>query len=139
MKFAHTMIRVKELDRSLDFFITKLGLIETRRYENPQGKFTLVFIATAPGEPEIELTYNWGMEDEYTHGRNFGHIAFVVDDIFATCERLMSLGVEILRPPRDGHLAFIKSPDNQSIELLQKGEPKKPISPWTEMENCGTW
>lgn len=139
MKFLHTMIRVKDLDRALDFFINKLGLVETRRYENQAGKFTLVFIATAKGEPEIELTYNWDMSEEYTFGRNFGHIAFQVDDIYETCERLMKAGVTILRPPRDGHLAFIKSPDNQPIELLQKGESKKPQSPWAEMQNLGSW
>lgn len=139
MKYLHTMLRVKDLERALDFFVTKLGLIETRRHENPAGKFTLVFLATAPGEPEIELTYNWGMAEEYTFGRNFGHIAFQVEDIYETCERLMKSGVTILRPPRDGHMAFVKSPDNQSIELLQKGEPKKPLSPWKEMENTGSW
>lgn len=139
MKYLHTMLRVKDLERALDFFVTKLGLVETRRHENPAGKFTLVFLATAPGEPEIELTYNWGMAEEYTFGRNFGHIAFQVDDIYETCERLMNSGVTILRPPRDGHMAFVKSPDNQSIEILQKGEPKKPMSPWKEMENTGSW
>lgn len=139
MKYLHTMLRVKDLERALDFFVTKLGLVETRRLENPAGKFTLVFLATAPGEPEIELTYNWGMAEEYTFGRNFGHIAFQVDDIYETCERLMNSGVTILRPPRDGHMAFVKSPDNQSIEILQKGEPKKPMSPWKEMENTGSW
>lgn len=143
MKFLHTMLRVKNLDRALDFFVTKLGLIETRRKENAAGKFTLVFLATAPGEPEIELTYNWDFEkesgEEYTFGRNFGHVAFEVDDIYATCERLMKAGVTINRPPRDGYMAFIKSPDNHSIELLQKGSPLKASSPWTEMENVGTW
>lgn len=139
MKFLHTMIRVKDLDRALDFFVNKLGLIETRRSENANGKFTLVFLATAIGEPEIELTFNWGMEEEYTFGRNFGHIAFQVDDIYLTCEKLMKSGVKILRPPRDGYMAFIKSPDNQSIELLQKGGAKAPMSPWIEMENSGSW
>ncbi len=139
MKFLHTMIRVKDLDRSLDFFVNKLGLVETRRYENESGKFTLVFLATAKGEPEIELTYNWDQVEEYTFGRNFGHIAFLVDNIYDTCDRLMKNGVQILRPPRDGHMAFIKSPDNQSIELLQAKESLPPQSPWTDMPNQGTW
>lgn len=139
MKFLHTMLRVKDLDRALDFFVNKLGLVETRRNEYPSGKFTLVFLATAPGEPEIELTYNWGQEEEYTYGRNFGHLAFQVENIYETCDRLMKQGVVINRPPRDGHMAFIKSPDNQSVELLQKGSPLPPQSPWKEMENTGTW
>lgn len=139
MKYLHTMLRVKDLERALDFFVTKLGLVETKRMENEAGRFTLVFLATAPGEPEIELTYNWGFAEEYTFGRNFGHIAFQVDDIYATCDRLMKAGVTILRPPRDGYMAFIKSPDNQSVELLQKGTPLPPQSPWSEMQNTGTW
>lgn len=139
MKFYHTMIRVKDLDRALDFFINKLGLIETRRKEVPAGKFTLVFLATAIGEPEIELTYNWDQVEEYTFGRNFGHLAFGVKNIYETCERLMQAGIVINRPPRDGHMAFIKSPDNQSIELLQIGEALPPMSPWKEMENTGSW
>lgn len=139
MKFLHTMLRVKDLNRALDFFVNKLGLVETRRNEYPSGKFTLVFLATAPGEPEIELTYNWGQEEEYTYGRNFGHLAFQVENIYETCDRLMKQGVVINRPPRDGHMAFIKSPDNQSVELLQKGSPLPPQSPWKEMENTGTW
>ena len=139
MKFLHTMIRAKDLDRSLDFFVNKLGLVETRRYENESGKFTLVFLATAKGEPEIELTYNWDQVEEYTFGRNFGHIAFLVDNIYDTCDRLMKNGVQILRPPRDGHMAFIKSPDNQSIELLQAKESLPPQSPWTDMPNQGSW
>lgn len=139
MRFLHTMLRVKDLDRSLDFFINKLGLVEIRRKENQAGKFTLVFLATAPGEPEIELTYNWGEDQEYSYGRNFGHLAFEVDNIYATCERLMKAGMIINRPPRDGYMAFIKSPDNQSIELLQKGSPLPEQSPWVEMANTGTW
>lgn len=139
MKFLHTMLRVKDLDRALDFFVNKLGLIEVKRGEYPAGKFTLVYLATAKGEPEVELTYNWGQEDEYTFGRNFGHLAFQVDNIYETCERLMKAGVTINRPPRDGYMAFIKSPDNQSIELLQKGQPLPPQAPWTEMENIGSW
>lgn len=143
MKFLHTMLRVKDLDRALDFFVNKLGLIEIKRNDYPAGKFSLVFLATAKGEAEIELTHNWGTEvvsePEYTYGRNFGHLAFQVDNIYETCERLMSKGVVIHRPPRDGYMAFIKSPDNQSVELLQKGDPLPPKSPWKEMENSGTW
>jgi lactoylglutathione lyase len=133
------MLRVKNLDRALDFFVNKLGLIETRRNEYPAGKFTLVFLATAPDAPEIELTYNWGMEEEYSFGRNFGHVAFAVENIYKTCDRLLNAGVIINRPPRDGRMAFIKSPDNHSIELLQMGEALTPQSPWIEMENIGTW
>ena len=139
MKYLHTMIRVKDLERALDFFVEKLGLVETRRHEVPEGKFTLVFLATAQGEPEVELTYNWGQEDEYTFGRNFGHLAYAVDDINKKCSELMEKGVEILRPPRDGRMAFIKSPDNISVELLQKGEALTPCEPWISMENKGTW
>lgn len=139
MKFLHTMLRVRDLDRALDFFINKLGLIETRRNEYPAGRFTLVFLATAHGEPEVELTFNWDQTEEYTFGRNFGHLAFQVDNIYDTCDRLMKAGIVIHRPPRDGHMAFIKSPDNQSIELLQKGTPLPPASPWKEMENTGSW
>jgi len=139
MKYLHTMLRVKDLDRALDFFINKLGLVETRRKENQAGKFTLVFLSTAPGEPEIELTHNWGEEQEYSFGRNFGHLAFEVDDIYDTCSKLMNSGIVINRPPRDGYMAFVKSPDNQSIELLQKGSPLPARSPWNEMENKGSW
>ncbi|MDD4974559.1 MAG: VOC family protein [Bacteriovorax sp.] len=139
MKFLHTMLRVKELERALDFFVNKLGLIETHRQDHPAGKFTLVFLATETGAPEVELTYNWDTHEEYTYGRNFGHLAFGVDNIYETCERLMKAGVTINRPPRDGHMAFVKSPDNQSIELLQIGSPLDPQSPWNEMENIGTW
>lgn len=139
MKFLHTMLRVKNLDRALDFFVNKLGLVEIKRNDYPAGKFTLVFLATAQGEPEIELTYNWGVEEDYTFGRNFGHLAFEVDDIYETCERLMKAGVTINRPPRDGHMAFVKSPDNQSVELLQKGKALAPQAPWSEMENVGSW
>jgi lactoylglutathione lyase len=139
MKFLHTMLRVKDLDRALDFYINKLGLIEIKRNEYPAGKFTLIFLATAKGEPEIELTYNWGMEEEYSTGRNFGHLAFQVENIYETCEKLMKAGVIINRPPRDGYMAFVKSPDNHSIELLQKGEPLRPSAPWNAMENIGQW
>jgi len=133
------MLRVKDLDRALDFYVGKLGLKEIRRKEVPQGKFTLVFLATAPGEPEIELTYNWDQKEEYSEGRNFGHLAFLVDDIYATCDNLQKSGVIINRPPRDGYMAFIRSPDGQSVELLQKGEALPPKAPWNEMQNTGAW
>ncbi len=139
MQFLHTMLRVKDLALALDFFINKLGLIEVKRQDYPAGKFTLVFLATKVGGPEIELTHNWGYEEEYSAGRNFGHLAFGVENIYQTCEKLMQAGVVINRPPRDGYMAFVKSPDNQSIELLQIGEKLLPQSPWTEMENIGSW
>lgn len=139
MKYLHTMLRVGNLDASLDFFVTKLGLTETRRIENAPGRFTLIFLA-APESPEaeIELTYNWD-EHEYSGGRNFGHLAFAVDDIYALCERLMNAGVTINRPPRDGRMAFVRSPDLHSIELLQKGKALPPKEPWTSMPNTGSW
>lgn len=133
------MIRVKDLEKALDFFVNKLGLIETRRHEVPEGKFTLIFLATEKGEPEVELTWNWDQKDDYTSGRNFGHLAYAVDDIHKICSELMDKGVEILRPPRDGRMAFIKSPDGISVELLQKGESLTPIEPWISMENTGSW
>lgn len=138
MKYLHTMLRVGDLDAALDFFVAKLGLTETRRAENAAGRFTLVFLA-APESPEaeIELTYNWD-EREYTGGRNFGHLAFAVDDIYATCERLQNAGVTINRPPRDGHMAFVRTPDNISIELLQDGS-LPPQEPWASMPNTGHW
>jgi lactoylglutathione lyase len=139
MKFLHTMVRVHNLEQSLDFFINKLGLIETNRTEVPAGKFTLIFLATEIGGPEIELTYNWGSEEKYTIGRNFGHLAFEVEDIYQTCQQLHDAGIVINRPPRDGHMAFVKSPDNISIELLQKGQALIPKEPWLSMENSGTW
>lgn len=139
MKYLHTMLRVGNLDAAIDFFVNKLGLKETRRFENQGGRFTLVFLS-APESPEaeIELTYNWD-EHEYTGGRNFGHLAFAVDDIYATCERLMKAGVTISRPPRDGRMAFVRSPDQISIEFLQKGKALEPKEPWTSMPNTGTW
>ncbi|MFZ9002357.1 MAG: VOC family protein, partial [Bacteriovoracaceae bacterium] len=130
MKFLHTMIRVKDLDRALDFFVNKLGLIEVRRKEVPQGKFTLVFLKSSESEAEIELTYNWEQEQEYSVGRNFGHLAFSVDNIYETCLRLQQQGITILRPPRDGYMAFVKSPDNISVELLQKGDSLPVQEPW---------
>ena len=139
MKFLHTMVRIHDLEQSLDFYINKLGLIETKRIEVPAGKFTLIFLATEHGGPEIELTYNWGSEEEYSVGRNFGHLAFEVEDIYQTCQRLQDGGIVINRPPRDGHMAFVKSPDNISIELLQKGQALAPKEPWLSMENSGTW
>ncbi|ABS69393.1 VOC family protein [Xanthobacter versatilis] len=140
MRFLHTMVRVTDIDQSLDFYCNKLGLKEVRRKEVPQGRYTLVFLA-APGQAdvaEIELTYNWDPEP-YGEGRNFGHLAFEVEDIYATCERLMAGGVTINRPPRDGYMAFVRSPDNVSVELLQKGGPKAPAEPWASMANTGKW
>ncbi len=139
MKFLHTMVRVNDVDKSLEFYIKQLGLVETRRVDVPEGKFTLIFLATKPGAAEIELTHNWNSEEAYSVGRNFGHLAFEVDDIYALCEKLMAQGVTINRPPRCGHMAFIKSPDNVSIELLQKGERLAPQEPWISMENSGSW
>jgi lactoylglutathione lyase len=139
MKYLHTMIRISDVEASLNFFVGKLGLTETRRAENAAGRFTLIFLA-APESPEaeIELTYNWD-EHEYAGGRNFGHLAFAVDDIYETCERLMKGGVVINRPPRDGRMAFVRSPDNISIELLQKGKALGPKEPWSTMPNIGSW
>ena len=139
MKYLHTMVRVTDIDKSLDFYVNKLGLRELSRYDNEKGRFTLVFLA-APGDEEaqVELTYNWDPE-VYTGGRNFGHLAYEVDDIYALCQRLMDGGVTINRPPRDGHMAFVRSPDNISIELLQKGAAKPPQEPWKSMPNTGTW
>ncbi|MCH8943981.1 MAG: VOC family protein [Proteobacteria bacterium] len=139
MKYLHTMVRVNNLDTSLDFYCNKLGLQELRRYDNEQGRFTLVFLA-APGDEDaqVELTHNWDPE-EYTEGRNFGHLAYQVDDIYALCQKLMDEGVTICRPPRDGHMAFVRSPDNISIELLQKGEPLAPQEPWVSMQSTGHW
>lgn len=139
MKYLHTMVRVSNLDQSLDFYCGKLGLREIRRYDNPQSRYTLVFVA-APGDESafIELTYNWDAET-YSGGRNFGHIAYEVDDIYATCTRLMQAGVTISRPPRDGRMAFVRSPDQISIELLQKGKALPPQEPWISMPNTGQW
>jgi lactoylglutathione lyase len=139
MKFLHTMVRIDDLEKSLEFYINHLGLIETKRVDVPKGKFSLIFLATEVGGPEIELTHNWGSEEDYTGGRNFGHLAFEVEDIYNTCEKLMDAGVVINRPPRDGHMAFIKSPDGISIELLQKDDSLAPQEPWLSMENQGSW
>lgn len=139
MKYLHTMVRVTDIDASLDFYCGKLGLEEVRRTESEQGRFTLVFLAP-PGqrEAQVELTYNWDPE-AYGEGRNFGHLAYEVDDIYALCQSLKEKGVVINRPPRDGRMAFIRSPDNISIELLQKGGAKEPAEPWTSMDNVGKW
>jgi lactoylglutathione lyase len=139
MKFLHTMVRIDDLEKSLEFYINHLGLIETKRVDVPKGKFSLIFLATEVGGPEIELTHNWGSEEDYTGGRNFGHLAFEVEDIYNTCEKLMDAGVVINRPPRDGHMAFVKSPDGISIELLQKDDSLAPQEPWLSMENQGSW
>lgn len=139
MKFLHTMVRVKDLEQSLDFYVNKLGLKELRRKEVPAGKFTLIFLATEEGAAELELTYNWDSDEVYDSGRNFGHLAYEVDDIYQTCQKLMDAGVTINRPPRCGYMAFIKSPDGVSIELLQKNEPLSVQEPWQSMENIGSW
>ena len=146
MEYLHTMVRVADLDRSLDFYCNKLGLVEVRRTDNEKGRYTLVFLA-APDDverardskaPLVELTYNWD-EHEYQGGRNFGHLAYRVDDIYETCRKLMEAGVTINRPPRDGYMAFVRSPDDISIELLQRGEAKAPAEPWASMPNTGVW
>ena len=146
MRYLHTMVRVSDIDASLDFYCNKLGMVETRRTEVPAGRFTLIFLAAPEDEdgavsrraPELELTYNWDPE-EYGEGRNFGHLAFEVDDIYATCARLQEGGVTINRPPRDGRMAFVRSPDNISIEFLQKGKALEPQEPWLSMPNTGKW
>ncbi|ANF56965.1 VOC family protein [Halotalea alkalilenta] len=146
MQYLHTMVRVKDIDASLAFYCDLLGLEEVRRKENEKGRFTLVFLA-APSDlessselqaPELELTYNWDPE-EYQGGRNFGHLAYRVDDIYALCQKFLDAGVVVNRPPRDGHMAFVRSPDGISIELLQRGEPLAPAEPWASMENTGSW
>lgn len=140
MKYLHTMIRVHDLDATLRFFCEGLGLRETRRLENAAGKFTLVFLAAdETPDAEIELTHNWGSDEDYGSARNFGHLAFRVDDIYATCAHLAAMGVTINRPPRDGHMAFVRSPDLISIELLQKGAHLAPAEPWASMPNNGSW
>ena len=139
MKYLHTMVRVSDLEESLAFYCDKLGLAELRRFENENGRFTLVFLA-APGDDEaqVELTYNWDAE-EYAGGRNFGHLAYAVADVYAVCRRLMDAGVTINRPPRDGRMAFVRSPDGISIELLQEGEALAAAEPWASMKNSGEW
>ena len=146
MQYLHTMVRVGNIEKALDFYVNKFGLVETRRVDNEKGRFTLIFLA-APGDlelaknrnaPLIELTYNWD-EHDYQGGRNFGHLAYRVDDIYEQCEKLQKQGVVINRPPRDGYMAFIRSPDGISIELLQKGEPLPVKEPWSSMANVGVW
>ena len=146
MRYIHTMVRIKDIDESLDFYCTKLGLVETRRMDYEAGRFTLIFLA-APKDlewaietksSELELTYNWDPET-YDEGRNFGHLAYKVDDIYATCQRLMDAGITINRPPRDGRMAFVRSPDNISIELIQEGDALAAAEPWASMENTGHW
>ncbi len=151
MEYLHTMVRVKDLDKSIDFYCNKLGLVEVNRFDVEAGRFTLVFLAAKGDEararerkaPTIELTYNWpdenGKTEDYDEGRNFGHLAFRVDHIYETCQALMDTGVVINRPPRDGYMAFIRSPDNISIELLQRGDKLPPQEPWASMENTGAW
>lgn len=146
MKYLHSMLRVKDLELSLDFYCNKLGMVEISRYDNEGGKFTLIFLAASEDvaaarenkAPVIELTYNWDTED-YPKGRNFGHLAYRVENIYQTCQQLVDAGVTINRPPRDGYMAFIKSPDEISIELLQAGEPLAPAEPWKSMQNIGDW
>lgn len=139
MKYLHTMVRVTDIEKSLDFYCKQLGLVELKRYESEQGRFTLIFLA-APGnhDAQVELTYNWDPE-EYDEGRNFGHLAYQVDNIYEICQKLMDAGVTINRPPRDGHMAFVRSPDNISIELLQKGEALPTKEPWASMPSVGHW
>ena len=151
MEYLHSMVRIKNIDETLDFFINKLGFVETNRMENEQGRFTLIFLAASNdaqkakenSTPLLELTYNWpdkdGKTEDYDKGRNFGHLAYRVDNIYETCQKLLDAGVVINRPPRDGHMAFIKTPDDISIELLQKGEALTPQEPWLSMENSGSW
>ncbi len=139
MRYLHSMIRVCDLEAALAFFVDQLGLVQTRRKDHTKGRFTLVFLATEPGAPEIELTHNWDQEDAYSTGRNFGHLAYEVDNVYELCAKLQSQGVKILRPPRDGRMAFVRSPDQISIELLQKGEPLPPQEPWVSMPSSGEW
>ena len=142
MRYLHTMVRVRDLPAALKFFCEGLGLSEIRRRDSEKGRFTLVFLGQPDGEsdtPQIELTHNWDQTDAYTHGRNFGHVAYEVDDIYAACQRFADLGYPISRPPRDGRMAFIRSPDAVSVELLQKGGSLEPKEPWTSMPNVGEW
>ncbi|MGR3364115.1 MAG: VOC family protein [Maritimibacter harenae] len=147
MRYVHTMIRVTDLEESLDFWVNKVGMVEIRRRDVPEGKFTLVFLAAPKDKesaersmsPELELTYNWDSDEVYKTGRSWGHLAYRVDDIYAFCQKLMDAGVTINRPPRDGRMAFFKSPDNISVELIQEGEALAPQEPWASMENTGDW
>ena len=139
MRYLHTMLRVRDLDGALDFFVKKLGLREVRRRDSEQGRFTLVFLSADDGAAEIELTYNWDQKEAYPTGRFFGHLAFEVDDIYGKCAALEQAGVAVLRPPRDGRMAFVKSPDGHSIELLQRGDALPPREPWVSRKNQGDW
>ena len=147
MRFVHTMIRITDIEESLDFWVNKMGLVETRRHENEAGKFTLIFLAAPQDEanarahnaPELELTYNWGSDEVYETGRSWGHLAYRVTNIYEVCQSLLDKGVVINRPPRDGNMAFVKSPDNVSIELIQEGDALPIQEPWASMENSGSW
>ena len=141
MRYLHTMVRVRDLPAALHFFCEGLGLREIRRRDSEQGRFTLVFLGekSEGDSPQIELTHNWDQQDAYTHGRNFGHVAYEVDDIYAACQRFIDLGYTISRPPRDGRMAFVRSPDLISVELLQRGDALAPCEPWTTMPNVGEW
>ena len=147
MRYVHTMVRIRDIDESLDFWCDKMGLEEVRRYENEAGKFTLIFLAAPKDKdqsaqfhaPELELTYNWDSDEVYETGRSWGHLAYRVDNIYEVCQRLMDKGVTINRPPRDGHMAFVKSPDNVSIELIQEDGPLPLAEPWASMPNIGSW
>ena len=139
MRYLHTMFRIYNLEAALDFFVTQLGLVETRRRDSEKGRYTLVFLSTGAGESELELTYNWDESEPYSGGLNFGHVAYEVDNIYALCQRLHEQGVTICRPPRDGRMAFIRSPDQISVELLQKGDALPPCEPWASMSNNGQW
>jgi lactoylglutathione lyase len=140
MRYLHTMIRVRDLPAALRFFCDGLGLREIRRRDNDTGRYTLVFLGMEDGDtPQIELTYNWDQQEPYSGGRNFGHVAYEVDDIYAACQRLSDMGYTINRPPRDGHMAFVRSPDNISVELLQRGQSLPPAEPWRSMSNIGEW
>lgn len=139
MKYLHAMVRVRDVDASMHFYRDLLGLVETRRMVSEKGRFTLIYLAVAPGAPEVEFTHNWDNEEGYGSARNFGHLAFEVDDIYAACQKLMDGGVTISRPPRDGHMAFVRSPDDISIELLQKGGSLPSAEPWASMPNVGVW
>jgi lactoylglutathione lyase len=139
MKFLHSMIRVKDLEKTLHFFVDLMGLEVSRRKDYEKGRFSLIFLTDGKSDAEIELTYNWDQQEDYTNGNNFGHLAFRVDDIYSMCEKLQDNGVTILRPPRDGYMAFVKTPDEISIELLQAGDPLPTKEPWASMESQGSW
>lgn len=139
MKYLHAMVRVLDVDKSLHFFCDLLGFKEVRRYESEEGRFTLIYLEATPGDPPIELTYNWDQEEEYDNGRNFGHLAFEVDNIYDTCQKLQDNDVAILRPPRDGRMAFVKTPNGISLEFLQKGDALDPQEPWSDMPSTGSW